>query len=251
MPEKFIHIQDMSHVFPDGTAAIEDINLTIHRGECILLAGKNGSGKTTLIRHLNGLLAPSKGNIYVNGRPVAAHLLETRKTIGMVFQDADTQIVADTVFDEAAFGLENLKADRQTIKQKVTMILEQLNLAHLKHKPPSVLSGGEKRKLAIAGVLVMRPEMIVFDEPFSNLDYPGTLEVLSTIVGLNRSGQTIVVATHDVEPVICEATRMIIMENGQIVKDASPDDIKEPLEAYGIKSPCAVHFGKAPVSWLI
>ena len=245
-----IDIQNIYHIFEDGRIGLNEINLAIHKGEFIILAGKNGSGKTTLLRHLNGLLLPSQGDIHVNGKQVSLHLVDTRKTIGMVFQDADAQILADTVFEETAFGLENLKTDRTVIDQTVTRVLEQLDLIHLKDNNPSILSGGEKRKLAIAGILVMNPEVIVFDEPFSNLDYPGTLAVLSTILDLNQSGQTIVIAAHDVEPIICEATRMIIMENGTIKKDGPPVDLLDQLESFGIKPPCAFNFGKAPLPWL-
>ncbi|MCP4673427.1 MAG: ABC transporter ATP-binding protein, partial [Desulfobacula sp.] len=219
MSEKIIDIQSISHTFFDGYKAIENLSLSIYKGEFIILAGKNGSGKTTLIRHLNGLLLPDSGKILVNGKDVSKNLIDTRKTIGMVFQDADTQIVADTVFDEVAFGPENLKLKRCTINENVCNVLEKLNLIHLKGKNPSTLSGGEKRKLAIAGTLVMNPEVIVFDEPFSNLDFPGMRQVLSTIIELNESGHTIIIATHDVETIIDRATRIIIMDQGQIQED--------------------------------
>ncbi|MCP4673098.1 MAG: ABC transporter ATP-binding protein, partial [Desulfobacula sp.] len=219
MSKKIIDIQSINHTFFYGYKAVENLSLSIDKGEFIILAGKNGSGKTTLIRHLNGLLLPDSGKILVNGKDVSKNLIETRKTIGMVFQDADTQIVADTVFDEVAFGPENLKLKRCAINEKVCNVLEKLNLIHLKGKNPSTLSGGEKRKLAIAGTLVMNPEVIVFDEPFSNLDFPGMRQVLATIIELNESGHTIIIATHDVETIIDRATRIIIMDQGQIQED--------------------------------
>lgn len=250
MTDPLINIKNLTHIFDNGKCGIENISLSIYNGEFIILAGKNGSGKTTLIRHLNGLLQPTSGQIRVNGNKVADHLLTVRKTIGMVFQDPDTQIVADTVFDETAFGLENLKKNADTIEEKVTNVLTRLNLFHLKDRNPATLSGGEKRKLAIAGILVMGPEIIVFDEPFANLDYPGTLTVLSTIIDLNRAGQTILIAAHDIEPVICEATRLIIMENGQLQKDGKPLEMLEQFETYGVRTPCAVQFGSRPQPWL-
>lgn len=250
-PEKIIDIQAICHTFPDGYAGIENISLSIYTGEFILVAGKNGSGKTTLLRHLNGLLLPDSGQIRVNDRDVTTHLVQTRKTIGMVFQDADTQIVGDTVFDEVAFGLENLKFDRAKINEKVTQVLEHLCLFHLKNRNPFTLSGGEKRKVAIAGILVMEPQVIVFDEPFSNLDYPGTAQVLSTIIELNRSGHTIIIATHDVETVICEATRIIIMAQGHIKEDGKPLDIVSRLASHGVKEPCSSRFGLGIQPWLM
>ncbi len=253
MPEitikNIIDIQNISHIFFDGFEAIRNLSLSIYKGEFIILAGKNGSGKTTLLRHLNGLLLPDSGRVIVNDKNISKNLVETRKTIGMVFQDADTQIVADTVFDEAAFGLENLKYNRDRINEKVSRVLEKLNLLHLKDKNPSLLSGGEKRKLAIAGILVMNPEVIVFDEPFSNLDYPGTIKVLSTIIDLNQSGHTIIIATHDVETIISHATRIIIMDSGQIKKDGKPELIIKHLESFGIREPCSSRFNLGIQPW--
>jgi len=243
MPKNIINIKSICHTFDDGYVGIKNISVSISNGEFIILAGKNGSGKTTFLRHLNGLLLPDSGQIFVNGHDISNHLVQTRKTVGMVFQDADTQIVGDTIFDEVAFGLENLKVKRTRINEKVTQVLENLNLFHLKDRSPYTLSGGEKRKLAIAGILVMDPEVIVFDEPFSNLDYPGTLQVLSTIIDLNRSGHTIIIATHDVETIICEATRIIIMEDAQIKEDGNPLEIIKHLESYGVREPCSSKFG--------
>ena len=249
MPKTLIDIKDLSFVFDDGHIGLNRISLSIQPGEFILLAGKNGSGKTTFLRHLNGLLMPTSGRVRVNGKEVSQHLTETRKTVGMVFQDPDTQMVGDTVFDEVAFGPENLKQPRARITEKVTRILEALNLYHLKDRHPSTLSGGEKRKTAIAGILAMDPEVIVFDEPFSNLDYPGILQVLDVIMVLHRSGQTLMIATHDIEPVICEAGRMIIMGNGSIMEDGAPLDLVRCLESYGIREPCFSKFGLKPQSW--
>jgi biotin transport system ATP-binding protein len=249
MPEKIIDIQSISHTFFDGYKAIQNFSLNVYKGEFIILAGKNGSGKTTLLRHLNGLLLPDSGKILVNDKDVSKNLVKTRQTIGMVFQDADTQIVADTVFDEVAFGLENLKFKRDIINEKTVRVLEKLELIHLKDKNPSTLSGGEKRKLAIAGVLVMDPEIILFDEPFSNLDYPGAIQILSTIIELNLSGHTIIIATHDVETIIDKATRIIIMEKGKIQKDDKPEKIVKLFESFGIREPCSSKFGLGIKPW--
>jgi len=248
--KKIIEISAISHTFDDGYQGIKNVSLSIYEGEFIILAGKNGSGKTTLLRHLNGLLFPDAGHLRVNGHDVKNHLVQTRRTIGMVFQDTDTQIVGDTVFDEVAFGLENLKFDRAEINDKVTCVLKNLSLFHLKDRTPFTLSGGEKKKLAIAGILVMDPQVIVFDEPFSNLDYPGTREVLTTILALNRSGQTIIIATHDVETVIYDATRIIIMDKGLIREDGAPADIVRRLESWGVRQPCSSKFGRGITPWL-
>lgn len=244
-----IDIQDISYTYPDGFQGIKNLSLSICKEQFILLAGKNGSGKTTFLRHLNGLLQPDSGRIFVNGKLVSKHLTETRKTVGMVFQDADAQIVGDTVFDEVAFGLENLKFDRPYIMEKVNQVLEQLDLVELKDRNPWALSGGEKRKLAIAGVLVMDPDVIVFDEPFSNLDYPGAISVLSTIAGLNKAGHTIIIATHDIETVISHASRIIIMANGRLKEDGEPEKLVPLLESYGIREPCSFKLGFGIQPW--
>ncbi len=244
-----IQITNLTHSFSDGTKGLNDVSLDISKGEFIILAGRNGSGKSTLIRHFNGLLRPTSGHVILSGSSVFEDLKKTRKKVGMVFQDADTQIVGDTVFDEAAFGLENLKIKRPVIKQRVTHVLKGLDLDHLKDRNPSTLSGGEKRKLAIAGVLVMDPDVIIFDEPFSNLDYPGSLSILNTIIKLNESGHTIIVATHDIETVIASATRLIILDNGKIKADGEPGSLLKKLEPLGIKEPCSSRFGMGIQPW--
>jgi len=247
--DSILHLKAVSHVFEDGFKGIKDITLCVDEGEFIIVAGKNGSGKSTLLRHLNGLLKPSSGRILLAGNNIFDNLVTTRKTIGMVFQDADAQMVGDTVFDEVAFGLENLKQDRETIKKKVARVLEMLDLDHLKDKNPWTLSGGEKRRLAIGGVLVMDPKIIVLDEPFSNLDYPSACQVLATIVDLNEKGHTIIIATHDIETVIYHASRMILMADGEIQQDGPPTELIEHLEPFGIRQPCSSRLGLGIQPW--
>ncbi|MCP4022410.1 MAG: ABC transporter ATP-binding protein [Desulfobacteraceae bacterium] len=249
MKTPLIKIENLNHSFSDGTCGIRDICLCIDPEEFIILAGRNGSGKTTLIRHFNGLLHPSSGKITLNGNSIFKDINLARKKIGMIFQDADTQIVGDTVFDEVAFGLENLKIERQYITKKVMQVLKQLHLDHLKDRSPATLSGGEKRKLAIAGILVMEPDIILFDEPFSNLDYPGTLSILEILIDLHESGRTIIVAAHNMEAIIAHATRLIIMEDGRIKKDGPPKDLVKTLERFGIKEPCSSRLGFGIQPW--
>jgi len=238
MATPILEINHLTHRYPDGNGGIFDINFSVTKGEFILIAGQNGSGKTTLIRHLNGLIAPQEGRILLQGRDIFKNLTHTRKTVGMVFQDADTQIVCDTVYDEVAFGPENLNLERSLINKKVIQVLDQLDLTGLKHRNPATLSGGEKRKLAIAGILAMDPEVIVFDEPFANLDHPGTQSILAVISGLNKNGHTIIMATHDVETVLHSASRLIIMARGRIAIEGSITQMVGHLESHGIKPPC-------------
>jgi len=251
MTPPLLEIRHLTHSYPDGDSGIFDISFSISKQDFIVLAGRNGSGKTTLIRHLNGLLRPSKGEIFLHGKNILKNLTLTRKTIGMVFQDADAQIVGDTVFDEVAFGPENLNIERSLINKKVTQILEQLGLTRLKHRNPASLSGGEKRKLAIAGILAMDPEIIIFDEPFANLDYPGTQSLLSLIFELNKKGQTIIVATHDVETLLNSASRLLIMADGRLVEDGSIVNLLGKLESHGVKKPCSCKIMDSAPPWQI
>jgi biotin transport system ATP-binding protein len=244
-----IEVTDLSHRFADGTLGIDGIDLTVCRGEFIVLAGPNGSGKTTLLRHLNGLLTPCRGTVLLAGRSVFENLQRARRMVGMVFQDADSQIVGETVWEDAAFGPENLSLPLAEIKQTVNHALQTVGLTPLSDKPPHLLSGGEKRRLAIAGVLSMQPEIIVFDEPFSNMDYPGTCQVLEQMIRLSRQGRTLIVATHDLEKVVGHATRLILMQHGRIVRDGLPQDIAPQAEMFGVRVPCAVRFGRDLESW--
>ncbi len=252
MKNKIIEVVNLSHSYDNDTkTGIKNINFSVCKGEFIIFAGRNGSGKTTLFYHLNGLLSPDSGKVLINNKEINKNLTHARKTVGMVFQDADTQIVGETVFDDTAFGPENLKLSRKEINKKVMSSLEKLGLATLKHRNPSTLSGGEKRKLAIAGILAMNPEVIVFDEPFSNLDYPGSLELISCIKSLHKSGHTILIATHDIEKTVSYATRLIIMNNGTIAADDKPFKLLKELEKFGIREPCASKFGMNmdKISW--
>ena len=251
--ENLIQVKNLTHVYSDnGTGqkyGIKDISFSVKKGEFIILAGKNGSGKTTLLRHLNGLLSATSGEILISGIKIQKNIIEIRKKIGMVFQDADSQIVGETVFDEVSFGPENLKWERELINQKVKSTLELLGLTQLSDRNPATLSGGEKRKLAIAGILVMEPDVILFDEPFSNLDYPSASNLLSLITRLNKKGITIIIATHDIEKVIDRATRMIIMDNGHIRQDGVPSKLIKITEQYGIREPCSSKLNLGMIAW--
>lgn len=251
MPEQpLIELKNLSHRFPNGAVGIEKIDLRINAGEFIVLAGQNGSGKTTLLRHLNGLLLPTGGAVYLDGKPAADAPKRARRLVGMVFQDADSQIVGETVFDDVAFGPENLKLPQAEIKSRVIAALSAVGLSEKADTLPHLLSGGEKRRLAIAGVLAMQPKILVFDEPFSNLDHPGVQQVLRQILLLHNTGQTILITTHDIEKVIAHANRLIILHNGRAVLDGPPEKLMNVVEEYGIRQPCAVKYGFPVTPWL-
>jgi len=245
-----IEIEKLTHRFADGTIGIEGIDLNIREGSLVVIAGHNGSGKTTLLRHLNGLLLPTEGAVRLAGVPVGEDLLRARQFVGMMFQDADSQIVGETAYEDVAFGPENLRLERAEIKKRVDRALGIVGLQDLADQRPHLLSGGEKRRLAIAGVLAMEPRVIVFDEPFASLDYPGFKQVLQHILDLHRCGHTIVISTHDLEKVIAHTDRLVIMQAGKIVRDGSPAEIVGHLDALGVREPCAYRLGVEADSWL-
>jgi biotin transport system ATP-binding protein len=245
-----IEIENLSHRFNDGTIGLKGINLGIREGSLVVIVGHNGSGKTTLLRHLNGLLLPSEGVVRLADVPVDKDLLKARQFVGMMFQDADSQIVGETVYEDVAFGPENLCLERSEVRKRVEKALQVVGLQRLADQRPHLLSGGEKRRLAIAGILSMGPRVIVFDEPFSSLDYPGVKQVLQHILALNQSGQTIVVTTHDPEKIIAHADRLIIMQAGEIVRDGKPVDILCDLETFGVRKPCDCRLDLETQSWL-
>ena len=245
-----IEIIGLKHCYPDGRTSLHGVDLTIARGSFVVLAGANGAGKSTLLKHCNGLLTPLAGIVRVGGVSVTQDPLHARRTVGMVFQDADSQIVGETVYDDAAFGPENLNWPADRIKDSVKRALQLVGLAEMPDRSPHLLSGGEKRRLAIAGVLAMEPEVIVLDEPFANLDYDGVRRILAQLVALHTSGKTIVVCVHDLEKVLAHAGRLIIMREGRIVADGPPESVVLEAEAHGVRIPAAVRLGGTVESWL-
>lgn len=245
-----LEIRNLTHVFPNGNKAIDNINLSFQAGEFVIIAGPNGSGKTVLIRHFNGLLKPTKGGVFLEGEPIYKDLTNARKKIGLIFQNSDSQIVAQTVAEDVAFGPENLKLPRREVESRVKKSLAAVRLSALSDQPPHALSGGQKKRLAIAGVLAMEPEILVFDEPFAGLDYPGTVHILAEIVSLHRNKHTIILVTHELEKVLAHASRLIIIEKGRVVKDGAPGELVDQVEAYGIKRPYGINGKVETMTWL-
>ncbi|HSO18048.1 MAG TPA: ABC transporter ATP-binding protein [Desulfosarcina sp.] len=241
----------LSHCFADGTVGLDNVSLSVEAGEFCVIAGPNGSGKTTLLRHFIGLLSSESGSVAVGGQSVDADPLAARQRVGLVFQDADSQIVGETVYEDTAFGPENLGLNRQQIDARVRQALAAVDLVRLADKRPHHLSGGEKRRLAIAGVLAMAPQVLLMDEPFSNLDYPATRRVLDQILALHELGHTIVITTHDLEKVLAHAQRLVVMAAGRVVADGRPAEVSEGVERYGIRRPCSVQLGRGIQPWAI
>ena len=245
-----IEINNLSFRYPDGTIGLDRVDLVVEKGSLVVITGPNGSGKTTLLKQLNGLLLPQTGTVIINGKEVDKDIRRARRLVGMIFQDADNQIVGETVAADVAFGPENLRLPPAEVADRVDKNLQLIGLNNLSEQSPYSLSGGEKRRLSIAGVLAMKPEIIVFDEPFASLDYKGTRQVLSEMVRLQQAGKTILITTHDLEKIFYHTDRLIIMNSGRIVRDGRPNQIIKEVGAFGVREPIASRHGLAVGSWL-
>lgn len=221
MPELF-RIESLSHSFRAGTEILSGINLRIDDGDFLVLAGRNGSGKTLLVRHLVGLSTPHSGTVLFRGKAVEARLREVRKAAGFVFQDTDAQILGQTVEEDVAFGPANMGLPAEEIRLRTAEALRLAGLSGTEKRRPETLSGGEKRRLAIAGVLAMGPECLILDEPFANLDYDSVNDVIQVCKTLSDQGKTILVVTHELEKVLNLASRLVILDSGKKVYDGAP-----------------------------
>lgn len=241
-----IEIKDLSFKYPNSRMILNNINLHIKTGEFVVFTGKNGCGKSTLLKLLNGLLIPTQGTIFINGLDTQKkeNLFNIRQNVGMVFQNPDTQFIGRIVEEDVAFGLENLGINRKYIKKKVYDTLQMLNLLDISQKTISSLSGGQKQKVAVAGIIVMQPECIIFDEITSMLDYKSQKDIIKIVKQIHKSGKTILYATHKLEEVFY-ADRIIIMDNGKIVVDDNLENVfLQDLEKYGLKIPDIIQLSK-------
>ena len=233
-----------SYTTAEGVAPVvlDNVNLQIEEGSFVAVLGHNGSGKSTLAKHMNAILLPTGGAVYVAGMDTRDEslLLEVRRTVGMVFQNPDNQIVANVVEEDVAFAPENLGVPPAEIRQRVDDALRAVGMYEFREHAPHLLSGGQKQRVAIAGVIAMRPKCIVLDEPTAMLDPVGRREVLDTIKQLNRtSGVTVVLITHHMDEA-AQADRLVVMSGGHVVADGSPKEVfarVEELKAIGLTVP--------------
>lgn len=212
--------------------AIDGVDITINKGEFVVVLGHNGSGKSTFAKHINGLLVPTEGKVIVAGydTSVDENIWEVRSKAGMVFQNPDNQIVATIVEEDVAFGPENLGVEPKEIRKRVDEALERVNMSEYKKHGPHLLSGGQKQRVAIAGILAMMPECIVLDEPTAMLDPSGRKEVVETILDLNKNhGITIVFITHFMEEAV-KADRIYVMDQGKVIVDGTPREVFKNVE---------------------
>lgn len=218
-----IELRNVGFRYPDGTEALRNVSFKIAYGEPVGIVGGNGAGKSTLLLHLNGCLMPSAGDVLFGGRPVTRETLaDVRRAVGVVFQDPDDQLFMPTVFDDVAFGPLHLGLPPGEIEQRVRTALERVGMPHLSARPPYKLSGGEKRAVAIATALAVSPDILVLDEPSSNLDPRGRRRLIELLRGLD---QTRIIATHDLELVVEVCRRVIVLDGGERVAEGPVSDV--------------------------
>ena len=228
-----IKIENLHYTYPgDDVESLKGVSLEIERGSFVAVLGHNGSGKSTLAKHLNAILLPTEGKVLIDGIDTADenNLLKIRSTVGMVFQNPDNQIVANVVEDDVAFAPENLGVEPAQIRERVDNALKAVDMYEFRLHAPHLFSGGQKQRVAIAGVIAMQPEVIVLDEPTAMLDPKGRREVIDTVTKLCREkGITIVLITHHMSECI-DADRLIVMSNGDVVADGTPQEVFSQVE---------------------
>lgn len=245
-----LKLENVSHVYMPGTpfeaAAMKNVNLEIKSGELLAIIGETGSGKSTLVQHLNGLLKPTSGKVILDGREIGkdkAELAAVRRRVGLLFQFPEQQLFEETVYADVAFGPRNLALPEEEIKNRVAKALHLvgLDLAELGERSPFSLSGGQMRRVAMAGVLAMEPEILILDEPTAGLDPQGKADLLQKVVSLHREqGLTVVLVSHSMDDVARVASRLVVMADGEIRLTGTPAEVfvdKEQLEEMGLSLP--------------
>lgn len=253
-----IKTENLNYIYNPGTPfekkALDNINLDVNEGEFIGLIGHTGSGKSTLVQHLNGLIKPSFGDIIIDGTNICkrdTNLKAIRQKVGLVFQYPEYQLFEETIYKDIAFGPQNLGLKEEEIHKRVRESMEAVGLDYesLKDRSPFELSGGQKRRVAIAGVIAMKPKVLVLDEPTAGLDPHGRDEILSEIQGLfQKEGMTIILVSHSMEDIAKLVDRIIVMDSGKIVMDGYTRDIfsrSKELEDIGLGIPQITKFMKA------
>lgn len=223
----------IEYKYPDGTHALKGIDLSIEKGKKIVIMGKNGAGKSTLFLHLNGILKPVSGEVVYEGKTIKYNkdtLVRLRSSVGIVFQNPDDQLFAPTVLQDVAYGPLNQGLDSRTARERSLWALKVVEMEDYINKPPHFLSGGQKKRVAIAGILAMGPEVIILDEPLSDLDPAGKDEVKEILEELNIMGKTVIISTHDPELAYAWGDHIYIMKNGTILDHGNTEEIFADIE---------------------
>jgi cobalt/nickel transport system ATP-binding protein len=244
-----INLTEVSYKYYDGFTALNNVNIKINKGEKIAIIGPNGAGKSTLFQLFNGLLQVTSGSIQVNGLEVCKNnLSQIRKSVGMVFQDSDDQLFNSSVRQEIAYGLINMKVSGKELEETIEWALEVVGMKEFINKSPFNLSGGEKKRIALASVLAMKPQILVLDEPTAALDPRGVNRLIQLLEDINKQlGITLIFATHDVDIVPLLADRVYVLNKGEIVLDGSLDEVfshKEILRNIDLRLPRVAHLAE-------
>ena len=246
MSHHYLRFDDVHYRYPNGYEALCGVSFCITHGEKVALVGANGAGKSTLLLHTNGLLIPSQGEVVMGGIKLTRRTLPlVRQSVGLVFQDSDNQLFMPTVEEDVAFGPSNMRLEPEEIRRRVTEALDAVGALHLRGASPFRLSGGKKKRVAIATVLSMEPSVLVMDEPTSNLDPRARRQIIDLI---RRFGHTTLIATHDMEMVLDLCDRTIVMKQGRIVADGSTRHVFGDLallEECGLEQPCELRMKRA------
>jgi cobalt/nickel transport system ATP-binding protein len=244
MTEPIVSVKEVKFSYPAGVSAINGVSLEVRQGERVAILGPNGSGKSTLILLIAGLLTPQKGEISVFGeKTTSKNFQKFRSRIGIVFQDPDDQLFTQSVIEDIEYGPKNLKLPEEDIKQRSDHVLEKMGIQPLKNRPPHRLSFGEKKKVSLATALVLKPELLILDEPTANLDLVSRRGLIETLSELNRAGTTIIVSTHDVEALPELADRIIVISYGLMLGEGETHKVLQDaklLESSGLEPPTMV-----------
>lgn len=233
-----LEVQNINRTFANGTIALQDVSFSVKKGEFLVIGGKNGSGKSVLMSLIAGLDKQTSGTIKCD-------------EVGLVFQDANSQILGETPLEDVLFGLRNLQLKKQERLQKAEETLKQCGLFEKRDFQARVLSGGEKRRLAVAGILALNRDFIIFDEPFANLDLIGIKQVCAILKQLKEQNKTIIVLTHDLEKILGLADSFIILDSGKIKFNGTPEEgLKLNLEEFGIKNPLTSYNSVKDLFWI-
>jgi len=236
-----VEVKNLHHVYPDGTVALHDVSFRIHHGESVAIIGANGAGKSTLLLHLNGYLSATSGEIVIGDTLlIKGNLTEIRRTVGMVFQDPDDQLFMPTVFDDIAFGPLNMGLSTREVETRVIEALGRVDAADLRDKAPYRLSGGEKKRVAIATVLSMLPEILVLDEPTSGLDPHARRQLIALLKAFHH---TRITTSHDLDMVLELCDRTIVLHDGRVMADGPTLEIfgnEELLKTCRLEKPFAM-----------
>ena len=221
-----IRIEEVEYIYPNGCKALDGISLEIEKGEVVALMGENGAGKTTLLKHLNGLLKPTKGRVLINGTDTRkATVAALSKKVGLVFQNAEDMFFSSTVWEEVAFALRNFGYEEEVVRRRVEWALKFMELEKYADQSPFILSGGEKKRLALAIILAWSPDVIALDEPTTGQDQLQKEKLMEMIKLLNTQGRTVIVSSHDVEFIAQLRPRIILMKQGKIIADGKAEEI--------------------------